>query len=684
MIRVQRIIFLILFFKFLIPDCLFSKQTTDNYPKNRFGITPFFIMNFSSSQKDNSYFVADTIQRPRLFSDSLFSVNYRKVSDIARYGTRYKIINSVNTEYGHIEVNYTLQNFLKNANYSDSSLLTGFNLVNENLMQGRTLYSDLEYYIPIAEKDLFYGVWRSQLTKSSSDEEIQQSIIKGTNTLIGLGYSDIGSDFLPFITHLMEEQHIFNYDITRTYGFGKGSRGIVASVDILNALGSQNSKNKFGVCRDIHETGRQLLKPMLETFFNHFYPDMKIDFDEYLFLQSWTTDASHHVTLSLINPLDTKVVYELDWGRVLEKTNNYGYNNGRMYGNNLRIWQFDKEKQMSIPIDFKRTQFGKILDEDILTRKEYQQFNGIYDEESYSNIRYIKGMGKYGNLNFSIGSYYPDQRYFLTSYYLHTKKKQINKFLNHSTKVALQAVVHEDTRRKIMLYPQTDWQFTTSLMGIPRVISKFETPKFEIAGNFTFDAYLNQQFDIFLITNSFHTNEGSKDVKVTSHSGDGNLSFSNGISINYLSDDKSFYSSLTLQSRSCLLPKDIRLFSPNPVVLLQNIRFITPALDLISNTILKLNEKNSLSVNSMAEFTNKDAILFSGSLSAKFAISKNSYLVTSVGKNAQIKGMSYFWYPISRSQVDLQFIFFDNALSLSLLGNYASELSVNISLRKYF
>ena len=133
---------------------------------------------------------------------------------------------------------------------------------------------------------------------------------------------------------------------------------------------------------------------MCEVYFEHFYPDKKIDFDEYLFLQSWTTDASQHVTLSLINPLDTKVVYELDWGRVIEKRNISGYNNGRLYGNTFRIWQYNKEKQMSVPIDFKRTQFGKILDEDILTPDEYRQFNGIYDEEYYSNIRYIKNLGK--------------------------------------------------------------------------------------------------------------------------------------------------------------------------------------------------------------------------------------------------------------------------------------------------
>lgn len=641
-----------------------------------------FLMNCSYSQTSDSTKSADRIPRLKFFRDSLISINYRMLPEVEEYAPRYKIINSVNSDYRPIEINYYLQTFIQTQNYSDSSLLSSLYLAEENMTSGKVLYSELAPYNLVNEKILFFGIWRSQLTKSSSDAEIQQSMIEGTRSLIDLGYSDFGNDFLPFITRLMEEQHNFNYDVTRTDGFGKGSRGIVTSVEILNALGSMDSKNKFGACRDVHETGRFLLKPMCEAYFNHFFPDKKIDFDDYLFLQSWTTNASQHVTLSLINPLNTKVVYELDWGRVIEKTNITGYNNGRLYGNTFRIWQYDKEKQMSVPVDFKRTQFGKILDEDILTPEEYQQFNGIYDEEYYSNIRYLKSMGKYGNLNFSLGGYYPDQKYFLTSYFLNTRKKKVTKFLDHSNTIALQVAIHEDTRKKELLYPQVDWGLATSLMSVPRIISKFETKKIKITNNITFEAYLNQQLDVFIIFNSFHFNDSLKN-KEFSHSGDGNLSFSNGINIGYLANDKSFGSSLTFQSRSCLLPKDIRLFSPNPIVLFSNIRFITPALDLISNTVININERNNFSVNAMLEFTNKNAILFSGSVSLKIGKSKDIYFVTSLGMNDQLKGMPYFWYPLSRNRVDFQFNYFSNVLSLSLLAVPENRPTLNISFRRY-
>ncbi len=217
-----------------------------------------------------------------------------------------------------------------------------------------------------------------------------------------------------------------------------------------------------------------------------------------------------------------------------------GYDNGRLYGNTYRIWQYDKRKQLSVPVDFRRTHFGKILDENILTREEYIRFNGIYDEEFFSDLRYRKDLGKYGGLSFSLGTYNPDQYYFLAGWQFETRKKKITKFLEHSSLIGVQGVIHEDTRKKQLLYPHVDWRFAASIMGIPRIISKFETPKFNISKDLTFEAYLNQQFDIFLIGNSFYMND-SLDKNDLSGSGDGNLSFSNGFNLIYRPGEKFFF-----------------------------------------------------------------------------------------------------------------------------------------------
>ncbi|MBI5009629.1 MAG: hypothetical protein HZB98_08285, partial [Bacteroidia bacterium] len=592
-----------------------------------------------------------------------------------KYETRYYILKNVNENEPAVLFNYTLQNILKSAKYSDSDILTGFEFLKNNLTED--LYSNPK--ITIGDKEIYYGSWRNNIIHTSNEGEIKQSMIAGTQHLIDLGYTDLGRDFLPFITGLMEESHLINYDHARLYP-GKASKGIVPSVEILNAMATQNTSVKTGVCRDIHETGRELLKTMAETWYGHFYPEKKIDFDDYIFLQSWTTNKSQHITVSLINPLNISEIYELDWGRVIKRINMKGFNSGRLYGNNYRIWQYDSKNQITTPVDFKRTQFGKILDEDILSREEYRQFNGIYDEEFYSDIRYHRSMGKSGQLQFSLGTYHPYQKYFLSSWYMNSSKKKITSFLNHSNKYALQAAIHEDTRKKIFLYPQIDWNTAVSLMTIPRYISRFETPEYSI-GNFTFNIYLNQQVDAFIIANSFIT---SDTIDKTTHnsisaSGDGNISFSNGLNVNYNSDNRFISSSAGIQARNSLLANDIRLFSPDPAVFLSNLKIITPAIDLFGNVMLSFQNNSSISFDALFEFTNMDAVLFSGSVSGKIGISEIMNLGISFGTNDQLKGIEYFWYPVQRKWLDLNLFYSVNKLSVGFLRMPMSGTTVNIS-----
>lgn len=606
-------------------------------------------------------------------SKKSFSLNYRMLPALARYEKRYRILKNYNDNYSNIETNYSIQNFISAKGYNDSSMMSSFRLVSE---ANTPVQGDVT-----GKKEIFYGVWRNKVTASVSEERIAESMTEGTRALINLGYKDFGNDFLPFITGLMEEQHVVNYDNSRTKAFGSGSRGVVTSLQILNALNAQNTGLNFGVCRDVHETGRQLLKTMAGTWYGHFHPEVKADFDDYIFLQSWTTNKSQHVTISLIDPLDTKKVYELDWGRVIVRASNPGYDNGRLYGNTYRIWRFDKRKNITVPVDFRRTHFGKILDENILSREEYLQFNGIYDEEFYSSAGYTKETGKYGTLSFSAGSYNPSQRYFLAGWHAETKPKKITSFLNHSSLIALQGAVHEDTRKKEYLYPQVPWQFAASIMGVPRIVSKFTTPKLSLSKKLTVNAWLNQQFDAFLIGNSFYVNDGP-DKNDLSGSGDGNLSFSNGFNVVYKPGSR-IYTSFSTQARSTLLPGDIRLFTPNVATLIPNLRFITPAIDAAVSGIFNISQHSMISVDGMFEFTNLGAVIFSGSASAGFSPAPGFNLVTIAGVTDQVKGIDYFWYPVSKRWIELKLDHHESAISLSLLKYPESKLTCNLSFRKY-
>lgn len=612
-------------------------------------------------------------QLPDTTGNSSFSVRFRTISAFSKYANRYKILSDVNDNYGAVDFSYSIQDRLRQTGYSDSSSLNGLSFLSGT-------FNELPFK-PEDEKELFYGIWRSQLVKSHDEASIRRSMQEGTSALLSTGYSDLGLDFMPFITRLMEEQQLINYDPARTKIFGKGSKGIVTSVRILNALGSENTEINSGVCRDVHETARELLKTMCETYYSKLYPEKNIDFDDYLFLQSWTTNKSQHVTLSLVDPIDTKRVYELDWGRVIERTGINNYNNGRMYGNTYRIWKYDRRKDRSLPVDFKRTQFGNILDQHLFGMDEYMQFNGVYDYEDYSDISFRKNAGKIGNLSFSAGTYSPAQRYFMGGWNLKTTRKL--GFLSHSTMFALQGAVQEDTRKKQLLYPQKDWDLTMSLMGIPRVVSDFEMLLYRNM-NFTVNAFLAQQFDMFLLISSFRfgdafNNEKQKEI---SWSGDGNLSFSNGVRMNHITADRTISNTLIIQARSCLLPNDIRLMSPNPFVLFSHLKFVTPEIDAITKTAFKFRKSSSLSVNTIFELTNMHAVIFSGNVTSKSAISHELYFVLSAGATEQLNGIHYFWYPAEQRWADITLGYKDHQFSAGLARYPSSPVTCNLSFRR--
>ena len=128
------------------------------------------------------------------------------------------------------------------------------------MVSGKDLFSVIGDYKPFTEKELLYGVWRARLTKSSSEGEIRQSVIDGTNALIDLGYSDMAHDFFPFITVLMEEQHIYNYDLTRTSGFSKGSRGIVTSLEYSECFRFAGLHSKIWCMQGYSRNGQRIDK----------------------------------------------------------------------------------------------------------------------------------------------------------------------------------------------------------------------------------------------------------------------------------------------------------------------------------------------------------------------------------------------------------------------------------------
>jgi hypothetical protein len=220
-------------------------------------------------------------------------------------------------------------------------------------------------------------------------------------------------------------------------------------------------------------------------------------------------------------------------------------------------------------------------------------------------------------------------------------------------------------------------------MGIPRVISRFESGVFR-KGDFSFDAFLNQQFDIFLIISSFKygkVNEGESHHEF-SWSGDGNLSFSNGFRIRHSTKDRSLSNSLTLQARSCLLPNDIRLMTPNPATLFGKARILTPALDAITGTRISLNTRNVLSVNTVFEFTNMNSIIFSGTVSSQSSVNDRISWIVEAGATEQLKGMNYFWYPAARRQAGISLLVDRKQFSIGFYKYPESSITCSLGFRQ--
>ncbi len=81
----------------------------------------------------------------------------------------------------------------------------------------------------------------------------------------------------------------------------------------------------------------------------------------------------------------------------------------------------------------------------------------------------------------------------------------------------------------------------------------------------------------------------------------------------------------------------------------------------------------------MFEFTNLQATIFSGSASIQTKLQKDLNFSASAGITEQVKGIDYFWYPVSKRWITLSFRHLANSLSISFLKYPESRLSCNIS-----
>jgi len=115
-------------------------------------------------------------------------------------------------------------------------------------------------------EDVLYAIWRKNIVHTETETDMLNNIRENTQEMMRLGYNNLANDLFPFITMLMWEQRQYHYDKERVISTQESAKGIVTSIQILNALETLDSKEVAGVCRDVHDMGLRMLRPMLTEY----------------------------------------------------------------------------------------------------------------------------------------------------------------------------------------------------------------------------------------------------------------------------------------------------------------------------------------------------------------------------------------------------------------------------------
>ena len=523
-------------------------------------------------------------------------------------------------------------------------------------------------------KSLILGLWRTQLVNIQRDENLPAAIHYGMDYLLP-DQKLKWTDYLYFVTLLMEEHYDYHYDHQRVKPSMPSAGDVLGVADIFKTFRAYDTTSVAGVCRDIHDTGLRLLREMGDAYFSYNYPYKSIDMDDYLYLVSWVTQSSHHVTLIAQNPLQPQQQYELDWGRLIEKENIRGYDHGRNYGNVYRIWQYDKNTDWIKPIGFKKTSLGNVLDQRFYLPEEKIRLSGIDPGESYNYVGITRRKNN-ATIDLSIGKMANDQTFTVLSFF---KRWQNNRhFLQTSTAFALQAVQYNDVKQKNVFFPGYNFSTSQATLVMPRLMAEIQTRpiRFLAKTKLSFFGLANLEG----LVNAQHFISENQNYAEFTTSGDGGLYCTQGVKVTWPSDDKTQLTALTLQNRSFVIPKEIRLMTVDPEVFVKNLAWVNIAQDLIFHWNRQLNENMSYSFSLIAEQTQGNRLYGDIWASLLFAHNPNVKWRLMVGSFRRINGRELFWYSPDMDSCVLSLLLEKPKMTLSLAGRRLDNRELNLAL----
>lgn len=573
---------------------------------------------------------------------------------------RFLLLSDFTEDYERVELNKSFQQYLDErvSSLKNATIEEQQDLFLTDLEQGRPGYIRQEIYDQIlqqTERDRYYSIWRSNLVHVKNEEEMNQNVRQVTREMIQKGMDNLEEDLLPFITMLMMEQKLYHYDKARVVSTEPSSKGIVTSVQILNALSTEYHDVELGVCRDTHDMGLRILRNMYKEYLDAKYPDRNYNVDDYIFLQAWVTPSSQHITLVVLDPENTRDLHELDWGRVYSKKDQEGVEIGNNVGSTIRLWQFDPEKNVSRAVDLVKSQWGLFFDNEILTEDEKVGFNGIYNPDYSSKVSYWMDFSRNSKLGVSTGRLNAGQQFLMGTVRSGTHKGNITRFIEHEGAVGLQMMFVDDFERKTNTMKWADWSQSLNLFNSVRYLSDFKTTPISIKDQFYCNLFFRSQLEFFISFSKFINNDGDTDKKYTS-TGDGNIWLNWGAEFMYKHPSDVLKMELRLFSRNFLIPTDVRLLSPDPFELIKHASVENSGEGFLFRTNLKF-PKFEIEPEVRYEQNRFDAKFLFNSLKFSYKGKKNTCF-SRLGYFDQLQGMEYYWYNKGR-------IWFDAGIQLT-------------------
>lgn len=594
-------------------------------------------------------------------------VHYQQTPHIYHTLDRYHLVSDLSHDACLIQNNWKIQEVLEINNRLNLPFAANLDYLQ------KLFYTDPNALRKRDEKSLMLGIWRSKIVNIQDDGELPLAVQYGMDYFLP-NQKLQWSDYLYFVTLLMEEHYDYHYDHQRVKPSQPSAGEVLGVADIFKTFRAYDTTRVAGVCRDIHDTGLRLLREMGSAYFSYHYPDKSIDMDDYLYLVSWVTQSSHHVTLIAQNPLQPQQQYELDWGRLIQKENIRGYDHGRNYGNVYRIWQFDAKSDWIKPIDYKKTILGNILDQRIYQAEERIRLSGIDPPESYSYASFTRRKNN-TTLDIATGKLANEQNFTALSYL--KRWQHTGHFLHTSTAFAFQALQYNDVIKKNVFFPGYEFTTSQSTLVMPRLMMGVNTkpirilPQTELSffGLASLEALLNAQ----------HFLSSTQNYEAFTTSGDGGFYCTQGVKFQWQSARKESLASVVFQNRSFVIPKEIRLMTVDPHVFVDNLAWVNVARDLIFNWQQNPGGRYSYSLSLAAEHTQKNR--FYGDLRAILNYKPNAHFRWRImaGSFRRISGMDLFWYGPDTDSVVVSCKLSKPMLEFSLAGTRLDNREINLA-----